>query len=327
MGRGRAQSGGKQAVTVPLRVLTGSRESLLSCTLTASEEAMAVLEEVILYAFQQCVYYVSKVRQGQGVCLTLPWAGRAGDLGRTEVLLPPSPEGFELPTATSAHLSPASGPLPPGPRPPHPGSRWLRKRPQRRGAGGAAARGRRRRCSLWRPEVVLASGSGGVAYPVPAHRAGCRGEWREQQPLWQVAPAGGSKGTCRDRALTWILWGTRRRKARGAGWTGHSGDSSPFVLRGDPTPESASSVVSWRRLGALSEGSELMSWPNRREPPPMYSHPPQGSEQGCVPPLSGLSSQDPLEVWWLRGPPAPPALDECGRPQSCPPGLQPGPWP
>ena len=96
MGRGRAQSGGKHAVTVPLRLLAGSRESLLSCTLTASEEAMAVLEEVILYAFQQCVYYVSKVRQGQGVCLTLPWAGRAGDLGRTEVLLPPSPEGFEL---------------------------------------------------------------------------------------------------------------------------------------------------------------------------------------------------------------------------------------
>jgi hypothetical protein len=30
--------------------------------LTASEEAMAVLEEVVLYAFQQCVYYLSKVR-------------------------------------------------------------------------------------------------------------------------------------------------------------------------------------------------------------------------------------------------------------------------
>ncbi|XP_068421604.1 ras-associating and dilute domain-containing protein isoform X1 [Eschrichtius robustus] len=39
---------------------TGSKESLFSCTLTASEEAMAVLEEVVLYAFQQCVYYVSK---------------------------------------------------------------------------------------------------------------------------------------------------------------------------------------------------------------------------------------------------------------------------
>lgn len=39
----------------------GSKESLFSCTLTASEEAMAVLEEVVLYAFQQCVYYVSKV--------------------------------------------------------------------------------------------------------------------------------------------------------------------------------------------------------------------------------------------------------------------------
>lgn len=27
---------------------------------------MAVLEEVILYAFQQCVYYVSKVQQAAG---------------------------------------------------------------------------------------------------------------------------------------------------------------------------------------------------------------------------------------------------------------------
>ncbi|XP_066129577.1 ras-associating and dilute domain-containing protein isoform X1 [Saccopteryx bilineata] len=40
--------------------VTGSRESLFSCALSASEEAMAELEEVILYAFQQCVYYVSK---------------------------------------------------------------------------------------------------------------------------------------------------------------------------------------------------------------------------------------------------------------------------
>ncbi|XP_014441444.1 ras-associating and dilute domain-containing protein isoform X1 [Tupaia chinensis] len=40
--------------------VTGSKESLFSCTLTASEEAMAVLEEVVLYAFQQCVYYLSK---------------------------------------------------------------------------------------------------------------------------------------------------------------------------------------------------------------------------------------------------------------------------
>ncbi|XP_048967133.1 ras-associating and dilute domain-containing protein isoform X3 [Canis lupus dingo] len=46
--------------------VTGSKESLFSCTLTASEEAMAVLEEVILYAFQQCVYYVSKVQQAAG---------------------------------------------------------------------------------------------------------------------------------------------------------------------------------------------------------------------------------------------------------------------
>ncbi|KAL0608139.1 Ras-associating and dilute domain-containing protein [Plecturocebus cupreus] len=39
---------------------SSSKESLFSCTLTASEEAMVVLEEVVLYAFQQCVYYVSK---------------------------------------------------------------------------------------------------------------------------------------------------------------------------------------------------------------------------------------------------------------------------
>ncbi|XP_054574216.1 ras-associating and dilute domain-containing protein [Eptesicus fuscus] len=39
---------------------TGSTESVFSCALAASEEAMAELEEVVLYAFQQCVYYVSK---------------------------------------------------------------------------------------------------------------------------------------------------------------------------------------------------------------------------------------------------------------------------
>ncbi|XP_068764189.1 ras-associating and dilute domain-containing protein isoform X2 [Struthio camelus] len=38
----------------------GSKESLFSSTITASEEAMTVLEEVIMYTFQQCVYYVSK---------------------------------------------------------------------------------------------------------------------------------------------------------------------------------------------------------------------------------------------------------------------------
>ncbi|XP_042654464.1 ras-associating and dilute domain-containing protein isoform X2 [Tyto alba] len=38
----------------------GSKESLFSSTITASEEAMTVLEEVIMYSFQQCVYYISK---------------------------------------------------------------------------------------------------------------------------------------------------------------------------------------------------------------------------------------------------------------------------
>uniref|UniRef100_A0A8D0G9U9 Ras-associating and dilute domain-containing protein n=1 Tax=Sphenodon punctatus TaxID=8508 RepID=A0A8D0G9U9_SPHPU len=38
----------------------GSKESLFSSTITASEEAMTILEEVIMYTFQQGVYYISK---------------------------------------------------------------------------------------------------------------------------------------------------------------------------------------------------------------------------------------------------------------------------
>ncbi|XP_066517821.1 ras-associating and dilute domain-containing protein isoform X2 [Hoplias malabaricus] len=38
----------------------GSKESLLSATISANEEAMTVLEEVIMYTFQQCVYYITK---------------------------------------------------------------------------------------------------------------------------------------------------------------------------------------------------------------------------------------------------------------------------
>ena len=34
----------------------------LSCVRSASEETMAVLEEVIMLGFQQCVYYITKVR-------------------------------------------------------------------------------------------------------------------------------------------------------------------------------------------------------------------------------------------------------------------------
>ncbi|XP_036788812.2 ras-associating and dilute domain-containing protein isoform X2 [Manis pentadactyla] len=48
--------------------VTGSKESLLSCTRTASEEAMALLEEAILRAFQQCVYYVSKTERRESWC-------------------------------------------------------------------------------------------------------------------------------------------------------------------------------------------------------------------------------------------------------------------
>uniref|UniRef100_A0A3Q3DWN7 Ras association and DIL domains n=1 Tax=Hippocampus comes TaxID=109280 RepID=A0A3Q3DWN7_HIPCM len=39
---------------------TRSKESLLSATISANEEAMSILEEVIMYTFQQCVYYITK---------------------------------------------------------------------------------------------------------------------------------------------------------------------------------------------------------------------------------------------------------------------------
>uniref|UniRef100_A0A9J7ZVQ8 Ras-associating and dilute domain-containing protein n=1 Tax=Cyprinus carpio carpio TaxID=630221 RepID=A0A9J7ZVQ8_CYPCA len=38
----------------------GSKESLLSATISANEEAMTILEELIMYTFQQCVYYITK---------------------------------------------------------------------------------------------------------------------------------------------------------------------------------------------------------------------------------------------------------------------------
>ncbi|XP_043945427.1 ras-associating and dilute domain-containing protein isoform X2 [Protopterus annectens] len=40
--------------------MRGSKESLISSTITANEEAMNILEEVIMYTFQQCVYYITK---------------------------------------------------------------------------------------------------------------------------------------------------------------------------------------------------------------------------------------------------------------------------
>lgn len=36
-------------------------DSEIQSTQTASEEAMTVLEEVIMFSFQQCVYYLTKV--------------------------------------------------------------------------------------------------------------------------------------------------------------------------------------------------------------------------------------------------------------------------
>lgn len=89
-------------VTASRYLHTGSKESLFSCTLTASEEAMAVLEEVILYAFQQCVYYVSKVRRAAGSgssgagCAPHGSPGRGGGDREGEVLFPPSLEDSEL---------------------------------------------------------------------------------------------------------------------------------------------------------------------------------------------------------------------------------------
>ncbi|KAG8145723.1 hypothetical protein E2320_012212, partial [Naja naja] len=60
--------------------IKGSKESLFSLTITASEEAMTVLEEVIMYTFQQCVYYISK-------CNPFQSEGRDGWLSS-----PPLPE-------------------------------------------------------------------------------------------------------------------------------------------------------------------------------------------------------------------------------------------
>ncbi|XP_075891045.1 ras-associating and dilute domain-containing protein isoform X3 [Nelusetta ayraudi] len=48
------------AYTHTMETLQGSKESLLSATISANEEAMTILEEVIMYTFQQCVYYITK---------------------------------------------------------------------------------------------------------------------------------------------------------------------------------------------------------------------------------------------------------------------------
>uniref|UniRef100_A0AAV2LLD8 Ras-associating and dilute domain-containing protein n=1 Tax=Knipowitschia caucasica TaxID=637954 RepID=A0AAV2LLD8_KNICA len=48
------------AYTHNIENMQGSKESLLSATISANEEAMSILEEVIMYTFQQCVYYITK---------------------------------------------------------------------------------------------------------------------------------------------------------------------------------------------------------------------------------------------------------------------------
>uniref|UniRef100_A0A3B4B9H0 Ras-associating and dilute domain-containing protein n=1 Tax=Periophthalmus magnuspinnatus TaxID=409849 RepID=A0A3B4B9H0_9GOBI len=50
------------AYTHSIENMQGSKESLLSATISANEEAMSILEEVIMYTFQQCVYYITKGR-------------------------------------------------------------------------------------------------------------------------------------------------------------------------------------------------------------------------------------------------------------------------
>lgn len=49
------------AVKTYLYVSTGLLDSEISSTRTACEEAMTVLEEVIMFTFQQTVYYLTKV--------------------------------------------------------------------------------------------------------------------------------------------------------------------------------------------------------------------------------------------------------------------------
>ena len=125
------------AVTAP-RPPAGSKESLFSCTLTASEEAMAVLEEVVLYAFQQCVYYVSKVR---------PLRARSpgGPECRPGRLCPPGPRPRALSPLTRC-CSRRASPLP------------------QRGASERERRGR----LLWGGDSDTGQPCGG---------AGCRGPW------------------------------------------------------------------------------------------------------------------------------------------------------
>ncbi|KAM6972361.1 ras-associating and dilute domain-containing protein [Aplochiton taeniatus] len=77
------------AYTHSIETMQGSKESLLSATISANEEAMTILEEVIMYTFQQCVYYVTKslyvVLPGLLDCNPFPvdsaepcWRGGAG---------------------------------------------------------------------------------------------------------------------------------------------------------------------------------------------------------------------------------------------------------
>lgn len=49
------------AIKTYLFVLSGLLDSEMSSTRTACEEAMTVLEEVIMFTFQQSVYYLTKV--------------------------------------------------------------------------------------------------------------------------------------------------------------------------------------------------------------------------------------------------------------------------
>ncbi|XP_072568654.1 ras-associating and dilute domain-containing protein isoform X2 [Paramormyrops kingsleyae] len=71
----------------------GSKESLLSATISANEEAMTILEEVIIYTFQQCVYYITKSLYVvlPGILDCNPFQGENADPCWKRSVLPPEP--------------------------------------------------------------------------------------------------------------------------------------------------------------------------------------------------------------------------------------------
>jgi len=71
-------------------VLSGLSDSEMSSTRSACEEAMTVLEEVIMFTFQQSVYYLTKV------CVPHMKTRRYGDLSMFHILWNPSRVNQEI---------------------------------------------------------------------------------------------------------------------------------------------------------------------------------------------------------------------------------------